>query len=216
MDILSNILIYIIKLFISIVTILSSYFICHYFNISNYFSVIPVDKKIEVSVVIYTSILLTILEILMDMYRENEMKIELIAHEKKEYPVLNINPIYVLSETTQTSEINIYANIFGEIKDLNKIVLVLDLPSWIDAQLKNSYEENGSFKIKLKDIITTNRENGILTGKVIKLKIPIIFNFSNENAQSDEVTIKLENIGFIKSKLCKIEYNSFTIKKITN
>ena len=182
--------------------LLVAYWFSKIFNIIDYIDFIPKDKKLEISVSLYTAIGLKIIELVNEYLENIKTKIQIIAYDKGKEPDINNIPQYAVGQ------INIEMWLEGNLEVLNKMDLVLDLPNWVQVQYNLGRQENGSFKISLKKIMNISRTTGRLEKKKIIVKIPTIY-----------VPIATSHIDLIKIKVEKepyfffsIENNSFKLK----
>lgn len=186
---------------------LFSYWLTNYFNIAKYLSFIPEDKKTEVSVSVYIFIISNLLGLLKEKLDEQRSKISIIIQEKDKEPNLSSVPEFLFSKDYQTSEFFIHFTVSGKIKSINESILVLDFPGWVQPQHKKIYQEKGSYKIKLKEVLGITKSSGKIDSKNIKFPIPIIC-IPNNCEQKDNIQIYLEKVDLF----CKVEKNSFILR----
>lgn len=203
-----NTLVFILNFLLNFFILLFSCWISQIFNVTNFIHFIPEDKKFEISVSLYTAIILVIVNLIKEFINDKKTNIKLIAYGKKQDPNMKNIPEFQFSTKYGVSEIHIDIHIRGNLKIINKLILSLDFPNWVQPQFQSSFIENGSFKIKFKDIIGVSRSDGRLEEKKITLEIPIICN-PGSLSQEDSVVFKIEEKTWF---FCTFEKNSFKLK----
>ncbi|MGL5797089.1 MAG: hypothetical protein ACRCYT_02690 [Cetobacterium sp.] len=204
---MKNIILSILDTIINFSILLGSFWISEKYNFINRISFIPNDKKIEVSVSLYTLILLGFYNFIKRNINQKKVNLKLISYEKKQNPDIMSNPTFKFSNKYNVSEIYIDIHMNGDLKKLNKMILVLNFPNWVQPQLNLGFEENGSFKIKFKDIIGMSIKKGKLE-KILTLKIPMIC-IPESFSQEDSIVFNIDGQPWF---LCTIEKNSFKLK----
>lgn len=172
-------------------------------------SFIPNDKKQEVIVVILVVIFNLLKDEIVKLIMEKfGTKITIIAYKKGEVPDIKDNP-EIKMNSNGVAEIKLEFEIDGNIKEMNKLELVLNLPNWVQSQPgRNSFQrDNGQYVYKMKDLIGMNNNSQERVKTKIIEKLPLIKNFDVSGRQI-EVKIKLEN----EPLLCVFKKNSFKIK----
>ncbi|MDY5306026.1 hypothetical protein [Fusobacterium gastrosuis] len=200
---------YFIPVLISFVTYFSNKYLP---DISRFFSFIPLEEKNNFNIIFYFAVFSIFFHIVMDLlvifWNKIKISISIIIYEKGKTP--NIDNIPEINfNSKDLSEVYFNFKIKGNSRILKKIILDLDLPNWASFQANIKCNQKGCYEISIKDVIHREKQNKYVEMESNK-SYPIIFNPTDDETNSDKVTVNIKNI-FLKH-LCEFKSNSFIIK----
>lgn len=147
-----------------IASILSIILVSH-FNILNYISIVPADKRYDICIMLYVAISDVISVVACEKFNEkcarNSSRINVIFHDNK-LKNLESNPNICIDKEMKVGEIRCSIDIQGNIKVLENIRLSIHLPKWVTVQTEVSeISLNGNrstINLDLKKLLNANLE----------------------------------------------------------
>ena len=101
------------------ITVLIAFYINRFFDFSTLFSFIPLDKKIEVNIVIYTTILNILIDMLLKLIPQKSL--EITAYKKGQEPDITCVPEIFLNKKSNIAEVKLEFKIEAKIDNLKKM-----------------------------------------------------------------------------------------------
>ena len=192
------------------ITVLIAFYINRFFDFSTLFSFIPLDKKIEVNIVIYTTILNILIDMLLKLIPQKSL--EITAYKKGQEPDITCVPEIFLNKKSNIAEVKLEFKIEAKIDNLKKMKLVLNLPNWVQPQSNIPQRPDGSYEYEISALTGINSSTTIVRTTFSK-KIPLIGTGNmNDSGKDMEVILKIKKPFYYMTPFYKIKSNSFKLK----
>ena len=204
----------IIEYLIPIIVIIIEFLFNKIYYFSILFPFIPMDKKIEFNVVVYTAILNILFNKLLNKFSyfwdKFSVNLEIIAYKKGQEPDITCVPEIILNKRSNVAEVKLEFKIKANINQLKKMKLILNLPGWAQPQANILQRPDGSYEYEI-SVLTGVNSSTTIVKTTLSENIPLIGNLSGREKDID-IILKVEKPFYYMKPFHKIKSNSFKLK----